>query len=433
MADLYNYLTAPPDASPEEQAQALSAALRQQRGIGTIAGLSGNAAFRAMAPQFEQQASQGEAQLNAAPMGRLNLAMAAQKANEEQGRYQRATDPNSFESKVARAQAGKFVPSMANDLESATSESLSGALPLAEKTYSVDERARMAAEAQRVREEQAKQNAEFHKQEIGLGYGKLNADQWRTATNTATGELFEQNTKTGEIRPVSTGAKVIKGAGSTAKEDQAFDKRLGDLSKDMDAAASSRSPFGQNQQKVNTAARLLGLLANGNNLDVRQQEELSIGLAALLSGSNAPAEGTIKNLVPPSTLAAGPTAIKEWLLNEPTGRGQQEFVQRMKETIERESGIAAGQNVESRYQRLPRHELLFHDPNSAHQEAAWNLVSGYGVNRDEVDPAKLTRKQKADAKAAGHASQAQPVASGERKTLSTGKVVVQRDGKWVPE
>ncbi len=125
------------------------------------------------------------------------------------------------------------------------------------------------------------------------------------------------------------------------------DALIGKLSENMTHALDEgqwKGPIAAQVTSKNQAEHLLALTENAkgggfNNLDSREQEELAIGFAKLLSGGQG-SEATVKSLVPPNTLQAGAQGIKEWLLNEPQGRNQLAFVERLAHSVERQKAVA---------------------------------------------------------------------------------------------
>lgn len=107
--------------------------------------------------------------------------------------------------------------------------------------------------------------------------------------------------------------------------------------------ASSRTDFGKNQATITNAGKILALGEQGKHqpggLDARQIHEIAISTGNLLSGGNAAAQATVQALVP-SSVGTAPAKIEEWLTSDPQGTGQQEFVNRMMETAQREQFVA---------------------------------------------------------------------------------------------
>jgi hypothetical protein len=147
------------------------------------------------------------------------------------------------------------------------------------------------------------------------------------------------------------------GAGGGGKAAQYNDKQLAALQKDLDPNGARSGTFGDAAKKVDSAIRLQGLITDTGgvlkNLDSRQQEELAIGIQAMLApgaGSAAQVEALV-----PHTIAGDSQKIKEWIMNEPTGLNQQAFVQQMAHTIDREKNINMQMIQDTRRARLASH------------------------------------------------------------------------------
>jgi hypothetical protein len=317
-------LLASDEPTVQEKAQAMAAALRKQNSLGVLGQISGDPYLGKAGSTLSQQSEQGEQQLATLPQQRLKLAMGLR----EQARQQALDSPEnaSFRRQIAASAnpgaSTEFMESLKNAPSEGVQEQIKGL-----ENIGIHQQANVLRNSMA---EQARQ----HALEI---------------------ERMKEAAKLGQIRTKSELAPVRPDKNAPNDSDEA--KGAASLGKDLDASVSSRSPFGQNQIQVNKSEKLMQLLANGNNLDVRQQNELAIGLAAILSGSNAPAQETIHGLVPPKTLASGPTAILEWLLNEPRGTGQQAFVKRMAETLQRERDAAQGEIVRDQLNRITSHQV----------------------------------------------------------------------------
>lgn len=111
---------------------------------------------------------------------------------------------------------------------------------------------------------------------------------------------------------------------------------------------TSRDSIGSNQAKVNSAERINALIdsAPGGNLDQRQMRELATSLASLLS-NGAATQTQIDELVPKSA-QGNADKLYEYMTGIPQGVNQQAFVQRMRDTVERERDVAKGQLLQAR-------------------------------------------------------------------------------------
>jgi len=174
------------------------------------------------------------------------------------------------------------------------------------------------------------------------------------------------------------------------KTDSNNQKMADSLKKDMDADAGRTGNFGLVSKKV-LQAQNLETLANAfpdGNLDSRQIEELSLGLANMLSGSSGAARSQVEALVP-HTWTGKMANVQEWLTSDPKGAGQQEFVKRMMHTIEREKQTSLDQLNQIREQRLSSHKQY----SKADPEGFKSILQSYGLNPDDYDQ-NLLRKNK---------------------------------------
>lgn len=137
------------------------------------------------------------------------------------------------------------------------------------------------------------------------------------------------------------------------------DKYSKDMKNDLDADRGRAGNFGQISAKVQQADRLKTLVSSYKNGDLppQQMEELALGMANMLSGSSGAARSQVEALVP-HTWWGGKQSAQQWLMNEPTGAGQQKFVEAMAHTIDRERDTANNQLNDIRVSRLTAHEGL---------------------------------------------------------------------------
>jgi hypothetical protein len=315
--DITDILYAPDETTAQIRAQAMSAALRNQALSGSLLAGTGRPLLQSVGQGMQSEAKLGSQQLETAPEQRLKLALGQHTLSDQASLV-------SPEAQVfRRALAKKVAPDLAEQIDQAPGGVL-------------------------------QQNM-----------GPMENLAWR-----------QQQIQSRE--QIAAGKAAAAGAAAANKapraDDTALDRQLTALSKDMDATQTARSPFGQNQNRAYQAERDLALVAHGNNLDPRQQEEFSLGLASLLS-SGVPAMDTIKNLVPPKTLASGATGLKEWLFNEPAGRGQEAFIERMADTMKRVNAIAKQQIVDAQLQRLGGHQVVLR----THPDESRRLLGGYGL------------------------------------------------------
>lgn len=140
------------------------------------------------------------------------------------------------------------------------------------------------------------------------------------------------------------------------------------MSEALDPSKQRQGAFGVSKQVFDRAERLESL-ANafpGGNLRSSEIEELAIGLNSMLSGSNTGAQEQVKALVPKTIWGDG-QKLREWLTNEPTGTGQQEFVKRMMGSVAREKETASKQIKRTQLSRIsPYAKLEDEDPDTFH-------------------------------------------------------------------
>lgn len=162
------------------------------------------------------------------------------------------------------------------------------------------------------------------------------------------------------------------------------DKAAKDLDKHLSQGWAGRSgQAGSVQGKINAAEAAEQLIAQGQTqkggLDSRQMEELAQSTARLLGGSAA-ASARIEALVP-KTWYGSAQSLKEWLTNNPTGQGQEEFVKRMAETVTREKALAVNQMRQFQVEGLAAHSGL-----KQRNPTLYNsILESKGINPSMVD------------------------------------------------
>ncbi len=171
---------------------------------------------------------------------------------------------------------------------------------------------------------------------------------------------------------------------AAAEKEKTTAKAIVALKDDLDPNKARGGNLAKNQEMLNRSDRLktlYGKTDNGDvrNLDRREQEELAIGLQAMLSGGHGSVE-QVKNLVPQSARGDA-LKFKEWLLNEPTGLDQTEFVKKMAATVDREHQTIEDQLRQAQVQRLSAHgKLKKEDPDSYNQ-----VLTSYGISPNDID------------------------------------------------
>lgn len=181
------------------------------------------------------------------------------------------------------------------------------------------------------------------------------------------------------------------------KRDQSASERVDKLTKNMkddfDADRGRSGNFGQISAKVQSAERLQTLVNaykdSGGNLPKAQMEELSMGLAGMLTNSNSPAVSQVQALVP-HTFMGNVQDAGSWLLNEPRGADQQKFVSKMADTINREKNLANDQLNSIRASRLPAHGTLKNLAPDKYNA----LLQSYGLDESNIKNGKYVPPNK---------------------------------------
>jgi hypothetical protein len=164
-----------------------------------------------------------------------------------------------------------------------------------------------------------------------------------------------------------------------AKTEAQVNKWTSQMKDDLDPNKARGGNLASNQKRVDNAQRIEALLSQvHNNPDPRQMEELAISSQALLSSSGTPAAEQVKALIPHTAMSSA-NAFREWLTNNPTGTGQQEFVKRMAETVEREKDLANQQVQKAQRQRLSAYGRF----KDADPETYNAILNSYGLGEGE--------------------------------------------------
>lgn len=165
---------------------------------------------------------------------------------------------------------------------------------------------------------------------------------------------------------------------TSAKNEGLLKKYRDEMDNLMDPNKARGGNMALNQKRIDNADRVQALLAQVHgNPDPRQMEELAISTQALLSSTGSPAAEQVKALIP-KTAMGNVNAFREWLTNDPTGTGQQEFVKRMAETVDREKEVAQGQVQKAQRAHLPR----FSKYKELDPEGYSAQLSGYGLSEE---------------------------------------------------
>lgn len=159
------------------------------------------------------------------------------------------------------------------------------------------------------------------------------------------------------------------------------DKYARDMRGDMDPDRQRAGNFGDVSGRYLTGQRmktLIGAFKDGN-LPPAQMEELSLGLANMVSGQSGAARSQVEALVPSSAIG-DKNKFMQWLANEPKGAGQQKFVQMMGHTVDREMDLSQDQLNEIRVKRLGFHEAL----KKMAPDQYGRILDSYGVDQSRI-------------------------------------------------
>lgn len=226
-------------------------------------------------------------------------------------------------------------------------------------------------------------------------------------------------------RIASTRAAAM-GANTGIKTDALTQKLTTAMQKDLEPDAARAGNFGQISNKLIQAQVLKRLATDseGNilNLPAPQQEEMAMGLARMLSGSNVNADARIKALVPKSVWG-DVKKTASWLLNEPEGADQQKFTAYMLTTVDREEKLAGEQMKQIQVRRLGAHGQL----KAKSPEAYQSILARYGISPEEAEAGGLMPSQ-------GRGQMRGAVDPNEGKMIedADGNRQVRKGGKWVP-
>lgn len=208
----------------------------------------------------------------------------------------------------------------------------------------------------------------------------------RTHTGTATEQLAQYN-KDREFNQKDDELGTKHEENALKRQQLGLDRndKLGkDLDTHLDKGWVGRSgQAGVVQGKLVSAEAAQALIDQGlsqpGGLDARQIEELAQSTGKLLGGG-ASASARIEALVP-HTAWGNVQSFKEWLTNNPTGAGQEEFVKRMAETVSREKALAENQKRQFQIEGLAAHSnLKKSDPDKYNA-----ILQSKGITPDMID------------------------------------------------
>lgn len=183
------------------------------------------------------------------------------------------------------------------------------------------------------------------------------------------------------LKELANSRKDAKNIQLSERQDQVDTKRFDTLSKALTSEiASSRSAFGKAaniKRAADSIDQMVGS-ADPNNLDNRQIGELARNLDAMLSSGQATIGG-MKKLIPETSLGSA-AKIEEWLLNQPKGAQQGEFVKRMMDTVHRERDLA-GQQIKQTQGKIFG---SYKDLQKKHPEKYQELLESHGLVPDDL-------------------------------------------------
>lgn len=163
---------------------------------------------------------------------------------------------------------------------------------------------------------------------------------------------------------------------------EVLDRWTKDFQKDMNLYAQRSTSMGMITGTSLRASKLLTLVdaIPKRNLTGPEMTELGTGMAGLLTGQNRVNFEMVKDLVPQSAQGSINDVIS-WLTNDPKGRDQQAFVDRLTNTIQREQDLSTQQMHELRRSTIAAHRSLYNaDPSRMYQVGNSNGLSSKDID-----------------------------------------------------
>lgn len=254
-------------------------------------------------------------------------------------------------------------------------------------------------EAQRMAQEKAMQEAklseesQYHQGELGVRRQALELGKWSHLTNPLTGQVFKQDTRTGDVTPVTDALVDDKGqplgrrGGANQQE-----KEWKDLAEAVSTYRGRGNLNRENQASLQRAEALERLVLGPNgdilNLTPQQLREASTSLAGLISRGGSQAISQIEELTP-HTMAGQFANLKQKLLNEPAGAEGQAFLRNMLDTAAREKKLIVEQIRRGQLQGIPNHAHL----RGVDKSRFDSILQGAGVDPASVDDRGLPATQ----------------------------------------
>lgn len=204
----------------------------------------------------------------------------------------------------------------------------------------------------------------------------------QNADGSTTYSYFPKVPGKGSITPTNQNKPQPSQEGLDLKEEAHREKVFAALDKNLNVdVASSRSPIGRERERLGAGKRLFTLATStGDNPTDIQMKEFAGALQSLIQGGGATGQVSEKLIdqLTPRTVVGDFNKKLQWLSNNPTGSGQQKFVQMFKQTALREAQNAED-NIRSEQVKALRsnRHLKLVDP------TRWNeKIAAYGIDPD---------------------------------------------------
>lgn len=210
----------------------------------------------------------------------------------------------------------------------------------------------------------------------------------RESLSAVLGRDIPESLSFSDIKTLKLSDLALKTTAAGAKLSTANQKRLTDFSKELDPTRGRTGEFGELYKVANRATRLEQLMAKGKNLTGPEMEELAIGTARILSGTGAGSRSQVEALVP-QTIRGDMMKTIQWITNQPTGLGQQKFVERTMALLDRERKTAktAMGNIIKQRATAYKKELEHSDPEVKKQfsDVYESALNEYGLGQPSVE------------------------------------------------
>lgn len=157
------------------------------------------------------------------------------------------------------------------------------------------------------------------------------------------------------------------------------------LQESTDPTKARSGAFGKQYDIVNQGDKLKRLVArasSGFDLTGQELEEVAMAQAAILGASGGRSRSQVQALVPHS-LTGEVKKAWQWLSNKPTGTGQQEFVKRIYDTIEREQELARSELKKTIDKRIAVRRHLKEKNPQLFEEVVNDAYSSLGITGGE--------------------------------------------------